>query len=148
MALYENFNESNYHVFVEKAKEIFEKYQKKCSKINKNLVLFNNNCTFKEKNMHGGNPCGDNGEWDTSTCVPSYCDNNYIFDKKNQKCNFDNCIIIENYNLFYYSILIIYLISLLTIIAMMIYGCAICCCCRFKRKINIPDENQLLNQNY
>ena len=28
MSLYENFNESNYHVFVEKAKEIFAKYRK------------------------------------------------------------------------------------------------------------------------
>ena len=148
MALYENFNESNYHVFVEKAKEIFAKYQKKCSKINKNLVLFNSNCTFKEKNLLGGNPCGDNGEWDTSTCVPAYCDNNYIFDKINQKCNFDNCIIIESDELFFYSILITFFISLLTILVMMIYGFAICCCCRSKRKINFPDENLLLNQDY
>ena len=82
ISLYENFNESNYHFFVEKAKEIFARYQKNCSKINKNLVLYNSNCTFDEKNLHGGNPCGDDGEWDTSTCVPSYCDDNYIFDKK------------------------------------------------------------------
>ena len=141
MALYENFNESNYHIFVEKAKEIFAKYQKKCSKINKNLVLFNSKCTFQEKNLHGGNPCGDDGEWDTSTCVPSYCDNNYIFDKKNEKCNFDNCTILESYP-FSYLFLIIYFLSFLIIIVMIIYGCVIRCCCRSKKKINLPDVNQ------
>ena len=141
MTLYENFNESNYHIFVEKAKEIFAKYQKKCSKINKNLVLFNSKCTFQEKNLNGGNPCGDDGEWNTSICVPSYCDNNYIFDKKTQKCTFDNCTILESYP-FSYLFLIIYFLSFLIIIVMIIYGCVICCCCRSKKKINLPDVNQ------
>jgi len=141
MSLYENFNESNYHVFVEKAKEIFEKYQKKCSKINKNLALLNKSCTFEE-NLLGGNPCGDDGEWNTSVCVPSYCDNNYIFDKNNQKCIFDKCTILES-NIFSYLFVIIYFISLLIFLAMMIYGCALCCCCS-KRKNNMPEPNQKL----
>ena len=139
MALYENFNESNYNVFIEKAKEIFAKYQKKCSKINKNLVLFNSKCTFEGK-IGGGNPCGDDGEWNTSTCVPAYCDSNYIFDKKNQKCMFDNCTILESYP-FFYLFAIIYILSFLITIGMMIYGCVICCCCS-KKKINLPDKNQ------
>jgi hypothetical protein len=139
MALYENFNESNYNVFVEKAKEIFAKYQKKCSKINKNLVLFNSKCTFEGK-IGGGNPCGDDGEWNTSTCVPAYCDSNYIFDKKNQKCMFDNCTILESYP-FFYLFAIIYFLSFIITIGMMIYGCVICCCCS-KKKINLPDKNQ------
>jgi len=145
MELYENFNESNYHVFVEKAKEIFAKYQKKCSKINKNLVLFNNSCIFKEKNIHGGNPCGDNGEWNTSSCVPSYCDNNYIFNKKTGKCMFDNCTILER-NLFFYLINSVLFLSILIVIGMIIYGFSLCCCC--KRKKNIHAENQLLDEDY
>jgi hypothetical protein len=140
MELYENFNESNYDVFVNKAKEIFSKYQKKCSKINKNLVLFNSNCTFKENNLHGGNPCGDDGEWNISKCVPSYCDNNYIFDKKNQQCLVDNCLIIEKYS-FYYFFMIVFWISILIIIVMIVYGC--CMCYRnSKRKNNLSDKNQ------
>ena len=133
MELYENFNESNYHIFVEKAKEIFAKYQKKCSKINKNLVAFNSSCTFKDEKVHGGNPCGNDEEWNISECVPSYCDDNYIFDKKTQKCNFDNCTILESNIYYYYLILIIILLSLLNIIGMMIYGCAICFCCSKKK---------------
>ena len=140
MALYENFNESNYDVFINKAKEIFAKYQKKCSKINKNLVLFNSSCTFPEKNLHGGNPCGDDGEWDTSTCVPSYCDNNYIFDKKNQQCLFDNCTIIES-NSFSYFFIIVFILSILITIHMIISSCYICYR-NSKKKNNLSDLNQ------
>ena len=140
MELYENFNESNYDVFVNKAKEIFSKYQKKCSKINKNLVLFNSSCTFPEKNLHGGNPCGDDGEWDTSTCIPSYCDNNYIFDKKNQQCLFDNCTIIES-NSFSYFFIIVFILSILITIHMIISSCYICYR-NSKKKNNLSDLNQ------
>ena len=113
----------------------------KIYKINKNLILFNSNCTFKE-NILGGNPCGDDGEWNTSVCVPSYCDNNYIFDKKNQKCIFDNCTILK-INPFSYLFVFIFFISLLIFLGMMIYGCALCCCCS-KKKNNMPETNQKL----
>ena len=127
ISLYENFNESNYHIFVQKAKEIFAKYENKCSTVNKNLVLFNPNCTFENKNIHGGNPCGDNGEWNLSACAPSYCDNNYIFDKKNEKCMIDDCTIVDEniaYIVFYG---IFFTLTILIIIGMICFACVMYC---------------------
>ena len=49
IALYENFNESNYHVFVEKAKEIFAKYQKNVVKLTKILFYIIVIVHFKNK---------------------------------------------------------------------------------------------------
>lgn len=32
-----------------------------------------------------------NGYWDMSKCIPSYCDNDYIFDSNSKKCVKDPC---------------------------------------------------------
>ena len=48
-------------------------------------------CVFDDKILHGGYECGDDGKW-TKTCVPSYCDNGYIYDKKTNKCIMDICL--------------------------------------------------------
>ena len=41
--------------------------------------------------MHGGYECGSDGKW-SKTCIPSYCDNGYIYDKKTNKCIEDICL--------------------------------------------------------
>ena len=125
ISLYENFNESNYHIFAQKAKEIFKKYENECSKSKTNLFLLDNNCPL------GGYPCV-NGKWNKEKCVQFYCDLGYIFDKGSQKCIPDKCT--EYSDVYYYIILSLIILSDLTTLVMIIYCCAICCCCK-KRKI-------------
>ena len=129
VSIYENFNESNYHVFVQKAKEIFKKYENKCNPNNPNLYLLDNNCN------HGGYQCRKDGEWNKEKCIQFYCDIGYIFDKGSQKCIPDNCS--DNEFVYYYIIWSLFILSNLTILVMIIYCCAICCCCK-KRKI-VPE---------
>jgi hypothetical protein len=128
ISLYENFNESNYHVFVQKAKEIFANYENKCNPKNKNLFLLDNKCD------HGGYPCGGDGTWDKTKCVQFYCEIGFIYDKGSHKCIPDNC---SYSNIFYYIILLLIILSDLTIFVMIIY-CFYVCCCR-KKKI-VPVE--------
>ena len=47
--------------------------------------------------MHGGYECGSDGKWN-KTCIPSYCDNGYIYDKKTNKCIEDICLKKEDNN--------------------------------------------------
>ena len=42
--------------------------------------------------MHGGYRCNEEGNWDFSSCIPSYCDNEYVFDKISNQCVEDICI--------------------------------------------------------
>jgi hypothetical protein len=128
ISLYENFNESNYHVFAQKAKEIFKKYENECSKSKTNLFLLDNNCSL------GGYPCV-NGKWNKEKCVQFYCDLGYIFDKGSQKCIPDNCT--EYNNAYYYIILSLIILAHLTTLVMIIYCFAICFFCK-KRKI-VPE---------
>ena len=86
--IYHKYNDSYYDEFINKAKEIFDKYniQKKCNK-NNLLLTFDPNdgkTCYKfsnDKHAHGGYQCNNNGSWSTN-CVPYYCDIGYIFDKK------------------------------------------------------------------
>ena len=128
ISLYENYSDSNYHVFVQKAKEIFAKYENKCNPNNKNLFLLDNKCD------HGGYPCGEDGTWDKAKCVQFYCDIGFIFDKGSNKCIPDNC---SDSNIYFYIILSLIILSNLTILVMMIYCCCVCCC---KRKKFVPNE--------
>ena len=134
ISLYENFNESNYHIFVQKAKEIFAKYENECSTVNPNLFLMDDNCS----SVHGGYPCV-NGKWDKSKCVQFYCDLGFIYDKQTKSCIEDKCK--AKSIAFRVIIIILMAISSLTIIAMIVYCSCICCCYR-KRKI-APSESLL-----
>ena len=128
ISLYENYTDSNYHVFIQKAKEIFAKYENKCNPNNKNLFLLDNKCD------HGGYPCGGDGTWDKAKCVQFYCDIGFIFDKGSNKCIPDNC---SDSNIYFYVILTLIILSNLIILVMMIYCCCVCCC---KRKKIEPSE--------
>ena len=91
--IYEEYNESNYQKFMDEANKIFKKYETKCNKNNKLLLLEDNNCYNIEgdKHAHGGFVCGDNGEWDKMKCQAFYCDLGYYYDTYQQKCIEDLC---------------------------------------------------------
>ena len=88
---YEKYSDDHYNDFLEEAKYIFEKYKTECNPKNKRLLNITDDCVFDDKNMHGGYECGSDGRW-TTTCIPSYCDNGLIYDKKNNKCIKDICL--------------------------------------------------------
>ena len=89
--LYE-VDEDNIDNFIDKGKEIFEKYKNKCNPNNENIVLVSKDCDgkFDNKYTHGGFKCGENKEWST-ICKASYCDIGYILDEQKNKCIVDIC---------------------------------------------------------
>jgi hypothetical protein len=89
--LFNSYDDSNYQEFVDKALEIFKRYETKCNPNNKNLLFITEKCKFKDKKMHGGYICNNVGTW-SKTCAASYCDNGYYFDRINQKCIKNSCI--------------------------------------------------------
>ena len=92
--IYEEYSDSNYQKFIDEAKRIFNKYENKCNKDNKLLLLEDDNCYNIEgdKHAHGGYPCGNNGEWDKTKCQAFYCDIGYYYDTYQKKCRKDICI--------------------------------------------------------
>jgi hypothetical protein len=94
--IYENLDEEIYQTyqnFIDKAKEIFSKFQEECNPDNKNLIKISEKCenTFENKYTHGGYECGNDRKWKTDNCVPSYCDPGFFFNKKKKKCVKDIC---------------------------------------------------------
>ena len=92
--IYNDYNDSKYKDFIRQAKIIFHKYEYKCNydRNNWELLKIDKNCKFDgDKHLHGGYECGMNGYWDMSKCIPSYCDNDYIFDSNSKKCVKDPC---------------------------------------------------------
>ena len=94
--IYESFDGDSYQKFVDKAKEIFDKYKNECNSNNKNLLKITEECDekFSNKYTHGGYECGDDGKW-SKNCVASYCDSGYTFDKILKKCIKDICSSVE-----------------------------------------------------
>jgi hypothetical protein len=55
-------------------------------------LLLNDSCKFEnDSHAHGGFQCGNDGKW-SNVCVPSYCDEGYIFDTFYRKCIKDECL--------------------------------------------------------
>ena len=94
--IYEGFDGDSYNKFIDKAKEIFDKYKNECNSNNKNLLKISEECDekFNNKYTHGGYECGDDGKW-SNNCIASYCDSGYTFDKINKKCIKDTCSSLE-----------------------------------------------------
>ena len=59
---------------------------------NKKLLFITDECVFDDSIMHGGYECGSDGKW-SKTCVPSYCDNGYVYDSKTNKCIEEICLL-------------------------------------------------------
>ena len=99
--IYNAYDDSLYQSFIEKAKEIFKKYNEegKCNPDNKNLKMLSKECDKEFDSVtHGGYECGKDGKW-TKNCKPFYCHKNYYFDYVSQKCVKD--VIAEKYSIFY-----------------------------------------------
>ena len=78
--IYHFYDDSYYDEFINKAKEIFEKYKEQCNKDNSYLVYESDECKFSDNYTHGGYECGEDGKWkknDTKSCRASYCDVGY-----------------------------------------------------------------------
>ena len=88
---YQKYSDDYYNDFLEEAQYIFNKYKTECNTKNKKFIFITDECVFEDKIMHGGYECGSDGKWN-KTCVPSYCDNGYIYDKKANKCIEDICL--------------------------------------------------------
>ena len=91
--IYVNFDEEKYDRFIHRATEILNQYKNECNPNNKNLIKISEKCDnkFGNKYTHGGYECGQNGKWNNTNCVASYCDPGYLFNKKIKKCIRDIC---------------------------------------------------------
>ena len=95
--IYEPYTDDKYQLFINKAQEIFKKYNEdgSCNVKNKKLLLDPNNgvnCyVFPDDEFaHGGYLCGDDGKW-TNTCQKYYCDIGYYYNQYKGKCERDIC---------------------------------------------------------
>ena len=95
-----------YDKFVYQAKLIFEDYKTKCNSNNKKLLLISEECRFSKSHIHGGYQCDDNGHW-SNICVPSYCDNGFIFDEETNECKEDICLKVQKEEKIIYLVLTI-----------------------------------------
>ena len=88
--IYSSYSDDLYNDFINKANEIFKKYETKCNKNNPRLLLDDDNCLFNGS-QKGGHPCGEDGQWDMSKCEPYYCELGYYFDQIKKQCVLDIC---------------------------------------------------------
>ena len=88
--IYSAYSDELYNDFINKATEIFKKYETKCSKNNHRLLLDDENCNFND-NRKGGHPCGDDEKWDMSKCEAYYCELGYYYDQFKKQCVLDIC---------------------------------------------------------
>jgi hypothetical protein len=88
--IYAAYSDDLYNDFIIKANDIFEKYETKCNKNNKKLLLDDENCNFND-NRKGGHPCGDDEKWDMSKCEAYYCELGYYYDQFKKQCVLDIC---------------------------------------------------------
>ena len=96
--LYQPYDDSLYDKFIQKAKEVFKKYNedKKCKPNNLYLLYDPNNkidCYYIEDDphAHGGYECDPETQTWSKICKPYYCDIGYYFDKYQNKCIKDIC---------------------------------------------------------
>ena len=96
--IYEPYTDETYDIFIEKAKEIFKKYneQEECNPDNKRLIFEkegDNRCYnfTDDEYAHGGYICGDDGKWNYTSCQKYYCDLGYYYNIYEGKCIIDKC---------------------------------------------------------
>ena len=145
--IFENLNENNYDLFINKAKNIIEKYKIFCNINNKNLLKITKNCDGKFENnyTHGGYECGSNGKW-SNKCIPSFCDEGYIFNHIDKKCVIDYCYDKAKYEfIFKYGITGIgFILSFVySAISLLVQCFCICCCKKNEEDEDENDEQEL-----
>jgi len=75
-----------------KTSAVHELFKTKCNAKNKRLLLVTDKCSSKESNaVLSGYVCGENGEWDATTCKVATCESGYVVDFANNKCVQNTC---------------------------------------------------------
>ena len=75
-----------YQEFINEAIIELNSYQKNCNPNHEMLVLFSDECKFKDSHMHGGFKCGKDSNWNKTDCKPVYCDSGYIYNTISNSC--------------------------------------------------------------
>ena len=84
--LFTPYDDSMYQEFINEAIIELNSYQKNCNPNHEMLVLFSDECKFKDSHMHGGFKCGEDSKWNKTDCKPVYCDSGYIYNKISNSC--------------------------------------------------------------
>ena len=93
--IYGPYSDDLYESFISHATDIFNEFQNKCSKNNKNLLLEDEQCQL-DGHKKGGHPCGEDETWDNNNCEAFYCDFGYYYDHYKKECVEDICTKIKN----------------------------------------------------
>ena len=83
--LYNSYDDIYYQEFIDEAIKVLNSYKTNCNPNNTMLVLFSEKCDFGNR-LHGGFACGSDSKWNTSNCVPIYCDEGYYYNKISNSC--------------------------------------------------------------
>jgi len=69
-------------------------YQTQCNPANKRLLLVSDECNSGDKPhaVSFGYACGENGEWDKTSCKVASCEQGYLVDFKNDACVPYTCV--------------------------------------------------------
>ena len=84
--IFKPYDDIYYQEFITEAINVLDSYQENCNPENKMLVLFSDECKFNNKQLHGGFGCGYDSKWNTSNCIPVYCDSEYYYNKASNTC--------------------------------------------------------------
>ena len=120
VGFYNGYEDSLYQNFIDESLRIFDYYKERCNPNNKKLLKISEKCTFSDSKMHGGYECNDKGYW-SENCIPSFCENGYRLDKKQNKCVEDICLKQRNeesktfiiVTIVFFSLLILFIIIFL-----------------------------------
>ena len=91
VGFYNGYDDLLYQDFIDESLRIFDYYKERCNPNNKKLLKISEKCTFSDSKMRGGYECNDEGYW-SENCIPSFCENGYRLDKKENKCVEDICL--------------------------------------------------------
>lgn len=95
--IFVRYNDDKYERFIKEAKKIFDKYNDlengSCNPNNEFLFYETKDCDTKLNidKAHGGYLCGNNGKWNKSNCIATYCDKGFILNDERNKCIEDPC---------------------------------------------------------
>ena len=133
--IFHHFKDNYYDLFIKEAIKIFNKYKTRCNPNNKKLVYYNDKCKGKFENEYtfGGYECDNEGFW-SNKCVPMFCDINYVFNHRMNKC------VLRKKS---FNVVIIYKICLVVIFFIIIY---ILITLIFKDKNNGKDNDSDSNE--
>ena len=84
--IFKPYDDIYYQEFITEAINVLDSYKENCNPENKMLVLLSDKCKFDNKQLHGGFGCGYDSKWNTSNCIPVYCDSGFYYNKASNTC--------------------------------------------------------------